>query len=225
MDPKRPAEWIALEGEPISSFYGYVVEREIDPEFINDPFYPINGQSQDVYVKDLNGDGEIDGNDRTILGSPYPDVIWSVNNNLTYKGFDLTFMFQGSHGAEVRNIDSQYLQNEFSGLQDFTSDFQDADRVQQRIFTDEDIMDASYVALRNVNLGYRLPKDIVERAGFRSARVYVGAQNLLYIMSDDYEGYNPEGINQGQNNPLTFGYQRGAAPIFRTFSVGVNLEF
>ena len=225
VDPKRPAEWIALEGEPISSFYGYVVEREIDPEFINDPFYPINGQSQDVYVKDLNGDGEIDGNDRTILGSPYPDVIWSVNNNFTYKGFDLTFMFQGSHGAEVRNIDSQYLQNEFSGLQDFTSDFQDADRVQQRIFTDEDIMDASYVALRNVNLGYRLPKDIVERAGFRSARVYVGAQNLLYIMSDDYEGYNPEGINQGQNNPLTFGYQRGAAPIFRTFSVGVNLEF
>ena len=225
VDSKRPAEWIALEGEPISSFYGYVVEREIDPQFINDPFYPINGQSQDVYVKDLNGDGQIDGNDRTILGSPYPDVIWSVNNNFTYKGFDLTFMFQGSHGAEVRNIDSQYIQNEFRPEQDFNSNFPDADRVRQRIFTDEDIMDASYVALRNVNLGYRLPKDIVERAGFRSARVYVGAQNLLYIMSDDYEGYNPEGINQGQNNPLTFGYQRGAAPIFRTLSVGVNLEF
>ncbi len=225
VDSKRPAEWIALEGNPISSFYGYVVEREIAPEFIGNPLYPINAQSQDIYVKDLTGDGVIDTDDRTILGSPYPDLIWSVNNNLTFKGFDLTFMFQGSHGAEVRNIDSQYLKNEFSGQQDFTSDFPDADRVQQRIFTNEDVMDASYVALRNVNLGYTLPLAIVEKAGIRRARVYLAAQNLLYIMSDDYEGYNPEGINQGRNSPLTYGYQRGAAPIFRTLSVGVNLEF
>ena len=84
MDDKRPAEWIAVEGQPISSFYGYVVEREIPLEFINDPYYPINAQSQDIYVKDLNGDGVIDTDDRTILGSPYPDVVWSVTNNFKY---------------------------------------------------------------------------------------------------------------------------------------------
>ncbi|MEL6651981.1 MAG: SusC/RagA family TonB-linked outer membrane protein, partial [Bacteroidota bacterium] len=88
VDSKRPAEWIALEGYPIASYYGYVVKEEIPLEFIRDPFYPINGQSQDIYVKDLNGDGIIDTDDRTLLGSPYPDFIWSVNNNFFFGNFD-----------------------------------------------------------------------------------------------------------------------------------------
>ncbi|MEL6133969.1 MAG: TonB-dependent receptor, partial [Bacteroidota bacterium] len=63
VDSKRPAEWIALEGFPISTFYGYVVKQEIDPQWIKNPFYPINAQSQDIYVQDLNGDGVIDTDD------------------------------------------------------------------------------------------------------------------------------------------------------------------
>ena len=198
---------------------------EIPLEYISNPYYPINGQSQDIYVKDLNGDGVIDTDDRTILGSPYPDIIWSVTNSIKYKRFDVSIMFQGSHGAEVRNIDSQYINNEFSSSQDYTADFPDADRVEQRIFTNDDIMDASYIALRNVNIGYSLPNDLLENLNIRRLRVYFGAQNLLYLMSDNYTGYNPEGVNQGLGNPLTYGYQRGAAPIFKTLSVGLNLEF
>ena len=225
VDDKRPAEWIALEGHPISSFYGYVKADEIPLEYISNPYYPINGQSQDIYVKDLNGDGVIDTDDRTILGSPYPDLIWSVTNSIKYKRFDLSIMFQGSHGAEVRNIDSQYINNEFASSQDYTGDFPDADRVRERIFTNDDIMDASYIALRNVNIGYSIPEDLLETLNIRRLRVFFGAQNLLYLMSDNYTGYNPEGINQGLGNPLTYGYQRGAAPIFKTMSVGLNLEF
>jgi len=225
VDDKRPAEWIALEGHPISSFYGYVVEREIPLEYINDPFYPINAQSQDIYVKDLNGDGIIDPDDRTILGSPYPDVIWSVTNTVKYKNFDFSFMFQGSHGAEVRNISSQYIKNEFSSNQDYTSDFPDADLVTLRIFTSDDIQDASYVALRNLNIGYSLPAQLLSSTGIQRARFYVSGQNLMYLMASGYEGYNPEGIDQGLGNPLTYGYQRGPAPIYRSFSIGVNLDF
>ncbi|OJJ16853.1 SusC/RagA family TonB-linked outer membrane protein [marine bacterium AO1-C] len=223
VDPKRPAEWIAMKGQPISSFYGYVVEKEIPAEFINNPFYPINAQSQDVYVKDINGDGVIDTDDRTILGSPYPDLIWSMTNTFKYKNFDFSFMLQGSHGAEVRNISSQYINNEFSSNQDYTSNFPDADKVVQRIFTNDDIQDASYVALRNINLGYTLPKGLIP--GVRSLRVYLSAQNLLYMMANGYVGYNPEGIDQGLGNPLTYGYQRGPAPIYRTYSIGLNVNF
>ncbi len=225
VDSKRPAEWIAQVGQPISSFYGYVVKGDIAPEYIKNPFYPINAQSQDIYVKDLNGDGVIDTDDRTILGSPYPDFIWSISNTLRVHDFDIGFMFQGSHGAEVRNISSQYIKQEFSSNQDYTSDFPDADLVVQRIFTNDDVQDADYFTLRNLNIGYTLPNSLVSKAGIRNLRVYVGGQNLLYLMADNYEGYNPEGADQGLGNPLTAGYQRGPAPIYRTVSLGLNLAF
>ena len=225
IDSKRPAEWINQVGQPISSYYGYVVEKEIPLEFIKNPLYPINAVSQDIYVKDLNGDGEITTDDRTILGSPYPDFIWSLTNQFNYGGFDLGFMFQGSHGAEVRNMDPQYINNQFSSNQDYTDDFPDADRVRQRIFTDDIIQDASYLALRTLNFGYTLPNTATDRIGVESLRFYFSGQNLFYNMADDYTGFNPEGINAGGDNPLTYGYQRGASPIFRSLSLGLNLNF
>ncbi|MEL6804366.1 MAG: hypothetical protein AAFO91_11375 [Bacteroidota bacterium] len=188
-------------------------------------FLPINGQSQDIYVKDLNGDGIIDTDDRTLLGSPYPDFIWSVNNNFFFGNFDFSFMFQGSQGAEIRNISSQYIKQEFSSNQDYSTEFADGDKVVQRIFTNDDIQDASYLSLRNLNLGYTLPKSVSNRLKIQKLRVYLGAQNLLYVMAEGYEGFNPEGIDQGLGNPLTYGYQRGPAPIFRTLSAGINLSF
>lgn len=225
VDDKRPAEWVALEGQPISAFYGFIVDREIGLEFINNPFYPINAQSESIYVRDLNGDGVIDGDDRTILGSPYPDLIWSITNNVKYKNFEVSFMFQGSHGAEVRNISSQYINNEFSGNQAVVDDFADSDIIQERIYTSDDIQNASYVALRNLNISYNLPTTFIAKAGVQRAKVYFSGQNLIYVMADDYVGYNPEGIDQGRGNPLTYGYQRGPAPIYRSVSFGINLDF
>lgn len=231
VDDKRPAEWIAEEGNPISSFYGYVVSgEEIDPTYIKNPMWPIGGQTQDIYVRDLNGDGVIDTDDRTHLGSPYPDFIYSWNNTVSYKGFDLTLMFQGSQGAEVRNISSQYIKNEFSSNQDYEDDptdpnfFPEADKVVQRIFTSDDIQDADYFALRNLNIGYTFKSSTINKIGLGGLRIYAGGQNLIYKMAKNYEGYNPEGIDQGLDSPLTYGYQRGPAPIYRTVSFGVNVK-
>jgi len=231
IDPKRPAEWIALEGHPISSFYGYEASHEIAPGYIKNPLYPINVQSQDIYVKDINGDGKIDTNDRTILGDPNPDLVWSLNNTFRYKNVDFSFMVQGSHGAEVRNVDSQYLQNEFNANADYIPTFPDAALVRERIFTTDDIQDASYVALRNINLGYTFDGDLVKKMSLTKLRLYAGAQNLVYIMAKNYNGYNPEGIMPSSGpgslptTPTTYGYQRGAAPIYRTISFGLNVEF
>ena len=182
---KRAAEWINLEGNPISSFYGWVVDRDIPLEYINNPWHPIGGEAQDVYVKDLNGDGLIDDDDKTILGDPYPDFIWSFTNTFKLKDFDLSFMFQGSHGAEIRNMGDQYIFNHFNSSQDFNpATTPDQEFIKEKIFTDDIIQDASYVSLRNVNLGYNFPEDgLLEDSVFAGGRIYASGQNLLYWTS------------------------------------------
>lgn len=224
VDEKRAAEWISSVGDPISSFYGYVVDREIPLEYLIDPYHPIGGQAQDVYVKDLNGDGQIDADDKTILGSPYPDFIWSITNTFTLGGFDLSFMFQGSHGAEVRNMGDQYLYNHFNSQQGFDpATTPDQEFIQQKIFTNSIVQDASYIALRNVNLGYNLPREWTSRIGMTSARLYVSGSNLMYLKSDNYTGFNPESLTT--TSPTTYGYQRAGAPIARSIVTGVIIEF
>ena len=223
VDSKRAAEWINQVGNPISSFYGWVVDRDIPLEFISNPYHPVGGQAQDVYVKDLNGDGLIDDDDKTILGDPYPDFVWSVTNDFKVGNFDLSFMFQGSHGAEIRNMGDQYLFNHFNSSQDFTSDTPDQEFIKEKIFTDDIIQDASYVALRNLNIGYNLPDSILSRVFLTKARVYASGTNLLYFTASDYTGFNPESINN--TSALTYGYQRAGSPIQQTITLGLNLEF
>jgi TonB-linked SusC/RagA family outer membrane protein len=225
VDSKRPAEYIALEGHPISSFYGYKYEKDIPLEYISNPLYPIGATPQDVYVKDLNGDGFIDTDDRTLLGSPYPTAVWGFTNSLNAYGFDFSFTVQGSHGGKVRNMDPQYYENQFSSKMDYTSDFADGDLVQEKIYTDLFVQDASFIALRNVNLGYTLPSNLLSKAGIKKARVYMSGSNLVYLMADEYTSFNPEGITDGDDSALTGGYQRGAAPITRALTFGVNLDF
>ncbi|NJB37688.1 SusC/RagA family TonB-linked outer membrane protein [Croceivirga sp. JEA036] len=224
VDSKRAAEWINLVGNPISSYYGWVVDRDIPLEYLNNPYHPVGGEAQDVYVKDLNGDGLIDDDDKTILGDPYPELIWSLTNDFKFGNLDFSFLFQGSHGAEIRNMGDQYIFNHFNSAQDFDPAITpDQGFIKEKIFTDDIIQDASYIALRNVNLGYNFSKDITDKLGLSSFRLYVTGQNLMYLTADDYTGFNPESIND--TSPTTYGYQRAGSPVFRTISIGTNIEF
>lgn len=223
VDSKRAAEWINLVGNPISSFYGWVVDSEIPLEFLKDPYHPIGAQAQDVYVKDLNGDGLIDDDDKTILGSPYPDLVWSFANEFKIGNVDVSFMFQGSHGAEIRNMGDQYIFNHFNGSQDFVSSTPNQGFIKQKIFTNSIIQDASFIALRNVNLGYNFSQDLLSNIGFTKGRIFVTGQNLMYLTADNYTGFNPESVNT--TKPGTYGYQRAGSPVFSTVSIGVNIEF
>ena len=223
VDSKRAAEWINLEGNPISSFYGWVVDRDIPLEFLSNPYHPIGAEAQDVYVKDLNGDGLIDDDDKTILGDPYPELVWSFTNDFKVGPVDFSFMFQGSHGAEIRNMGDQYIFNHFNSAQDFISSTPDQEFIKQKIFTDDIIQDASYIALRNVNIGYNFGDTMLSKLKMSKARIYVSGQNLLYLTADNYTGFNPESINT--TSATTYGYQRAGSPVFSTVSLGVNLEF
>lgn len=223
VDSKRAAEWINMEGHPISSFYGWVVDRDIPLEYISNPYHPVGGEAQDVYVKDLNGDGLIDDDDKTILGDPYPDLVWSLANEFSFGNFDLSFMFQGSHGAEIRNMGDQYIFNHFNSSQDFISSTPDQGFIKQKIFTNDIIQDASYVALRNINIGYTFPTALVNKLHLSKARLYAAGTNLIYKTADGYTGFNPESINN--TSPTTWGYQRAGSPIQQTISLGLNVEF
>ncbi|MGC6422879.1 MAG: SusC/RagA family TonB-linked outer membrane protein [Flavobacteriaceae bacterium] len=226
----RNSQWINLVGNPISSFYGYVVDKELENEYWDSPWIPINGMSEDVIVKDLNGDGLITDDDKTILGDPYPDIIWSLTNEFTYGNFDFSFMIQGSQGAEVKNIGDQYFFSQWNGA---TTDEQavvdagiisDASFLKPRTVTNDMVMSAGYFSLRNVNIGYTLPENAISSLGLTSCRIYATGQNLLYITSDDYHGFNPEYIDSN-NTPQSYGAQRAGTPIFSTMSLGLNINF
>ncbi|WP_089376743.1 SusC/RagA family TonB-linked outer membrane protein [Lutibacter flavus] len=224
IDAKRAAEWINLEGMPISTYYGWVVDRDIPLEYLNNAYHPIGGEAQDVYVKDLNGDGLIDDEDKAALGDPYPDLVWSFTNEFNVGDVDFSFMFQGSHGAEIRNMGDQYIFNQFNSGQDFNpATTPDQDFIKQKIFTDDIIQDASYIALRNINIGYNFSEDVLSKLNISKLRVYAAGQNLMYKTADDYTGFNPESVDR--TGPTTYGYQRAGSPIYSTISIGLNLDF
>lgn len=233
----RNSQWINRVGEPISSFWGYVVDEEAFDEtsfrttYVDNPWNRINGQSDDTIVKDLNGDGLITEEDKTILGDPYPDLVWSFTNEFRFGDFDFSFMLQGSLGAQVNNIGDQYFYNWFGNRTRSGGEAQavadglvpDESFIQEKVLTSEVIASADYFSLRNVTLGYNMSDDVTSKIGLTGLRIYATAQNLLYITADDYHGFNPEHIDG--SNPRAYGSQRAGNPIFQTISFGVNIDF
>jgi TonB-linked SusC/RagA family outer membrane protein len=228
-DSKRPSQFIAEIGSPITQFYGYVVDYskgdngEVPRSQMASPYWPIDVSSAYVYVKDINGDGVITDADRVPLGSPYPKFNWAITNNFTFGNFDLSFMFQGSEGAKVYNIDSYYYGSQWKGS--YASNVTDPQFLQKKIVTDWNVQNASFVALRNLMVGYSLPKKVVDNMHLAGFKVYFTSYNLLYIMAKGYTGLNPEGVNRYDKSPLTFGYQRGALPVMRSFTLGLDIKF
>jgi hypothetical protein len=170
------------------------------------------------------------------IGSNRPDFYWGLNSQVSYKEFDLSIQFQGSHGAEVYNIDPLYygsqwgrpFQADFDADGDGIADDSKQHYIRNRDQTDALIQDASYVAIRNLTIGYTLKPELVKKIGLGSVRAYVAATNLMYLMADGYTSFNPEGVeieNDGYLGPTTYGVQVGASPIARTFTFGINVNF
>lgn len=232
----RNSQWINRIGEPISSFWGYVVDPTYNDTFfrttyVDNPWNRINGQADDTIVLDLNGDGVITEEDKTILGDPYPDVVYSFTNEFKFGNIDFSFMVQGSLGAQVNNIGDQYFYNWFGNRTRSGGEAQAvADGlvphesfIQEKVLTSEVIASADYFSLRNVSLGYNFKEDVTSRLGLTGLRLYATAQNLLYITADDYHGFNPEHIDG--TNPRAYGSQRAGTPIYKTITFGLNVDF
>lgn len=249
-DENLPTEFITQVGGPISSFYGFVYDSDPSLAFIQDPFDRPNSATGQVYVKDLNGDGEIDDDDKTVLGDPYPDIVWSVTNDFQIHNFDISFLVQGSHGAQVRAlglrdlrqettgdnsievIQQEFIDSAFESGFEFSDDFDrnvpNSQALRSRFLTSDHIQSADFVALRNFNVGYSFPSHALEQFKLSKLRLYITGENLLYLTADGYFGFNPEDqsfTSGNANQPTTQGIQRVATPISKTISVGLNLEF
>ncbi|MBC3844791.1 TonB-dependent receptor [Winogradskyella echinorum] len=223
-------------GGELGEMWGLETIGEVEMLYLEDPTRHPNNTSGESYVVDQNNDGVINSDDYVKIGQATPDFYWGFSSSMNYKDFDLSFQFQGSHGAEVYNIDPLYYESQWSGRlvdsfdanDDGIADHNGEHYIGNRRQTDSGIQDASYIALRNLTLGYTLRPEWISKVGISSARIYAAATNLLYIMGDDYTSYNPEGVettNTGYAGPTTYGVQVGASPIVRSFTLGLNVNF
>jgi TonB-linked SusC/RagA family outer membrane protein len=225
-------------GQPIASFFGHDAmgifqnQQEID----NHAEQP-GAQPGDLMFRDVDGDGVITADDRTFIGSPHPDITYGLTLGMNYKAFDVSMFFFGSQGNQVYDLTRYY--GDFFNLALYNKNARTLDAwTPENTSTDiprlsqDDInrnarpssyyvQDASFVRLKNFQIGYTLPETVSEKLNLR---VYLQAQNLFTITS--YEGMDPEvGLQNysSDNRNLDIGVDRGIYPPSRTFQIGVNL--
>lgn len=224
-------------GGEIGEMWGLQTIAPVEMSFVADPTRNNGINSGESYVVDQNGDGVIDrtrtveeGGDLVKIGQNTPDFYWGLNSQVVYKAFDLSVQFQGAQGGEVFNIDPLYYNSQWGGRLkgsfdadgDGVADHNGEHYERNRNQTDATVQDASYVALRNLTVGYTV------NAGWARLRFYAASTNLLYLMADNYTSFNPEGVeitNGGYLGPTTYGVQVGASPVVRSFTIGANVNF
>lgn len=187
----------------------------------------------DARFVDVNGDGEISADDRTNIGNGTPDWTYGLNLSADWRGFDFNIFFQGVSGADV--FDGTYRSDISAGnypswmLGRWTGEgtsnkyprlaIGDA---QNWLVSDLYVCDGSYLRLKNITLGYTLPKTLTRKLTIERLRFYVQAENL--VTWTKYWGFDPE-IASGPDGIKSLGVDRGVYPQARTFTVGVNVSF
>jgi TonB-linked SusC/RagA family outer membrane protein len=221
---------------PIGYFVGletagiYQNQEEID----NAEVVQEGAKPGDLIFVDQDGDGVISFNDNTdkkMLGSPIPDFTFGLNLNANYKGFDVSANMFAAIGQEIiRNYERQqpyanqldYVINRWTGEGTSETDPRlTTGATRNTEFSDYYVEDGSFLRLRNVQLGYTLPEDLVKKGRMSSVRVYVSANNLATITN--YRGYDPDIGSAG--GTLAAGVDYGFYPQARTFMGGINVKF
>jgi TonB-dependent starch-binding outer membrane protein SusC len=243
-------------GNPIGSFYLYEMEGIFQNStdifthaFQGNGIKPGDVKFKDQMTVDTNGDGapdagdgRIDGNDRTHVGSPIPKLTAGLNINLSYKSFDLSVFFQGAYGQKIFsvlnrdiegfyrpfNVTQRYFDNRWTGegtSNEYPRASWDASGNNARYST-RFLEDGSYTRLKNVQLGYTIPKSLLERVGFSSLRIYFSGTNLLTFSK--YSGMDPEmtvSDNAKGQGDSAAGLDWGTYPSAKSFNMGINLTF
>ncbi len=211
-------------GRAISEYYGRKVTG-----------YDANGRWT---YEDVNGDGTINDDDRTYIGTPHPDFTYGVNLAASYKGFDVSAFFSGSQGNDAYNyqkiftdfptffgsnqntrvLDAWTPDNTNATLPALSQSITNAETQPNSYFVE----DASFLRLKNLQVGYTFDNNITSSIGLDMLRLYVQGTNLFTIT--DYTGLDPEVIS---NDNLSLGID-GPNPVFplaQIFTVGINTKF
>lgn len=232
-----------MPGQALGSYFGYVsagyfsdsTDVKNSPIQFGVPWSPntANGPKPgDVKYADINGDKKIDVNDRTFLGNAFPRYEYSINLNLTYGNWDLNIFGQGvgkrnnflsgtgavpfnsaDFAASLLDIHKDYWRPDNQNAL-FPRLLPSGSGGNNFLLASQWIRSAAYFRIKNVNLGYTLPKNWLNKAGISNLRVYFSCSNLLTI-SKAWKGFDPE-INSANAEFY---------PLMRTFTGGVNVTF
>ena len=245
------SSYIAKVGNSMGLMYGYVYEGTYKYDDFNKsgssyslkpgvPYFSTENKTQPGMPKyaDLNGDGVIDSNDRTIIGRGLPIHTGGFTNSFEYKGIDLSIFFQWSYGNDIMNANrlffesgnnkSRELNQYASYINRWTPENPDSDipsatdSGSNRVFSSRIVEDGSFLRLKNVTLGYTFPGQLTKKWKIDKARVYVAAQNLWTWTG--YSGYDPE-VSVRNSSALTPGLDYSSYPRAYSISFGVSLGF
>lgn len=225
---------ILTAGAPIGSFYGYEVEGVYQSyaDILNSAPSAIGDYAPgDLKYKDVNGDGKITTDDRTIIGNPSPDIMYGFSGNITYKNFTFSVDFQGVYGNEIYRDwgnGSTFAQFNYRtdrlnrwtgpGTSNWEPRLNDGSGYNKQA-SGYMIEDGSYLRLRNIQLGYNFNNEFLKRISIQGLRVYVNAQNLITWSNNS--GFTPE----AGGTPISFGKDTGGYPLPAITSLGLNVTF
>ncbi len=224
---------------PIAYFWGYKTDGIFQSEAevfqhigsTGDVLQP-DAVPGDVRFVDVNNDGELTPEDRTMIGNPTPDWTFGLNASVEYKQFDFSMLIIGTYGNDVFNgaqrQDLKYTNRTTAILDRWTED-NPSNTVPRLAWNDINnnyrvsdlyIEDGSFVRVKNVQVGYTLPARLQQRIKARSVRFYMSVENLFTFTG--YTGADPE---IGARGTLDIGIDRGIYPQARTFRLGTSITF
>ncbi len=230
-------------GQPMGVFYGYKVDGIIrdSTALLAMTVKPLSGSTWhpgDSRLADVNGDGAITTDDRTIIGDPNPKYTGGWQNTVGYRGVRLTTSVDFSQGGKILNLNLVRLDGGSPATNILADRWYDSwtptnlDAKYPRVnftpgsigseMTSDLLEDGSYVRLRAVTLDYALPKDLFSRSGLTGVRVYVSGSNLL--THTKYSGFNPDVSSLGLGN-VNRGIDVGAYPLAKSVTFGINLTY
>lgn len=238
--------YITQVGKPTGMFYGYIYDGTYKSEDFTSEGLLKDGiayiasdgrqkmQPGDARYRDINEDGVIDDNDRTIIGCGQPLFTGGFSTSLNYKGFDFNVFFNFSYGNQILNANRLFFENAQSpGLNQLSSyknhfkagvNESDIPRIGANgayLYSSRVVEDGSYLRVKNISLGYSLPRKVLKKMHFDKFRVYVSLDNIATITG--YSGPDPEVSTR--NSVLTPGFDWSAYPRAMGGSLGINMTF
>lgn len=233
---KQPVN-IFMEGSPIGSFWGFRTGGiyQTDNDAANGPtFNGTPNKAGDMIFIDLNGDGNVDDLDKTIIGNPNPDFTYGFNFSFSYKQLTVSALFAGAYGNQIANTNaSLYGYPGGTGANSLKESYLDAWRADapsniypridwtfnSSVFFDKMVESGNYMRLNNLTIGYNfnIRKSVIQKANF-----YVSGRNLFTLTK--YTGFDPV-VTSYMFDSSIMGADWLGSPNLRTFMVGLNLTF
>ncbi|ULQ51933.1 SusC/RagA family TonB-linked outer membrane protein [Flavihumibacter fluvii] len=223
-------------GEPLNAYYGYDVLGVLQEGETYAP-QPLSKPGEYKF-RDANNDGSITTADRTILGTPFPAVLYGISNVFNYGSFGLSFFFQGAQGGDILNLNISESENPISFRRnrlersytdrwtpDNPTNENSSALTPSHPYVDASgtinsraVEDASYLRLKNITLSYDIP--LGNKKIIKGAQVYVVGQNLVTF--SNYLGFDPEISSFGTSNVRA---DYNAYPLSKIYTIGLNVKF